>query len=106
MPFDRIGNHTVLYQLDGDALIAEAEPLGAMKDHQHWPKEQLPGRPECLIEDDREQISIGYMDCDSQERNSKAESSPKHKVASSRGWRQYSDPIERHKAELSPCSEP
>lgn len=105
MPYDLTGNHTVLYQLDGGALIGEAEPPGASKNHQYWPKEQLSGRPECLIEDDREQISIDYMDCDSQARNNKAASSPKHKVASNRARWQYSNPVERHRAELSQYSE-
>ena len=105
MPYDVVEIHTVSYQLDGDALIAESELLGALKDSQYWPNQQFSGRSECFIGDEIENIVIEYMDRDSEGRNNKPPSFLKYKLASARVKRQFSDPIERHKAVLSKCSE-
>lgn len=105
MPYEVIEIHTVSYRLDGDALIAESELLEALKGNQYWPKQQFSGRSECFIGDKIEHIVIEYMDRDSEERNNKAPSCVKYKLASTRVKRQYSDPIEKHKAVLSKCSE-
>ena len=105
MPYEVTEIHTVSYQLDGDALIAESELLKALQKNRYWPKQQFSGRSECFVGDEIEENIIEFMDRDSGKKNKNAPSALKYKLAESQVKRKYSDPIDKHRAVLEKCNQ-
>jgi hypothetical protein len=101
LPYDVEVIHSVRYNLDGDALLAERELLGALAAYKHWPSVEFSGRTECFKGDDAIDLITRYMNEDSGEKNKEAPNELTYKLHETRV--RESDPIKRHLLVLNRC---
>lgn len=100
-PYELEVIHSVSYELDGDALLAEQQLLEVLKPAQYWPKKKFSGRTECFKGDDLVALIANYVNEDSKEKNANAPSELQYTLHAA--FTKERDPIKKHLLVLEKC---
>jgi hypothetical protein len=100
-PYELEVIHSVTYELDGDALLAEKQLLETLKSFQYWSRKNFSGRTECFKGDDLVTFIIDFMNEDGKKRNSNAPSELQYKLHAA--FTKERDPIKKHLLVLEKC---
>lgn len=100
-PYEHQVLHSVYYELEGDARLAERELLEQTRPFRYRPRQEFSGRSECFRNDEGLDEIILRMSTDSQRRNSEAPSLLLYRLNET--GVSGPDPIARHLKVLEKC---